>query len=104
MLLRHDKMTSVNDKICGKISIIILVLFEGAESVFCVLLEVSIFSIEFFDKLSSIRTCSFPTTAARIHNEPSFGNDAFYIILSVALYSGLNIDALMYLKHLIHHN
>jgi len=87
MLDWHDKMASVNDKICGKISIIILVLFGGAESAFCVLLEISIFS-EFFDKLSSIRTCSFPTTAARIHNESSFGNDAFDIILSVALLFG----------------
>jgi len=31
-------MASVNDKICGRISIIILVLFEGTESAFCVLL------------------------------------------------------------------
>jgi len=60
-------MTPVNDKICGKILIIILILFEGVESAFCVLLEVSKFS-EFFDKLSSLRTCSFPTTAEYIMN------------------------------------
>jgi len=47
MLDRHDRMVPVNDKICGRISIIILVLVEGTKSAFYVLLEVSIFSVVF---------------------------------------------------------
>jgi len=38
-MVQHDRMASVIDKICGRISIIILVLFEGAESAFCVCLN-----------------------------------------------------------------
>lgn len=51
-------------------------------------LEASILSLIDFHILSSISTCSFPTTADKMQSEFSFGKDDFGISLSVVLTSG----------------